>query len=53
MINMNAFYLKLNSPTAKDDSHLRQLVKLRKACLSQLRALKSVTTWEPWTVEKV
>ena len=52
MLSMNAFYIKLNSTAAKDDSRLRQLLQLSKACLAQVRALKSVVTWEPWSTEK-
>lgn len=52
MLTMNAFYLKLNSPEAKEDSRLHQLLQLSKATLAQLRALKSVITWEPWVMKK-
>jgi hypothetical protein len=52
MLTMNAFYLKLNSPAAKDDSRLNRLLLLSKACLTQLRALKSVVTWDPWETGK-
>ncbi len=49
MLTMNAFYACLASPRAREDAHLRRLLRLNRAILSQVRAFKADLAWEVWS----
>lgn len=50
-MTMQIFYTRLFSEAAMQDRYLQCLAKLTNVNLTQIAALKSNLTWDPWSVD--